>query len=534
MKIENYGRWEGVVKKIREVSIANNLNTYIVGGFVRDLLLKREPKDLDVMVDAEGGGMKLAQLISKQFDIMEPVLFPRFGTAKLVIDDEDVEFVAPRKEFYEENNRKPTVERGDLYADAMRRDFSVNALFINLRDNEILDLTGHGISDLKSRILRVTDESNPDVIMINDPLRMLRLVRQSSQLDFAIDPETYEAVKRNADKLNTISKERVQEELNKILMTDKPSKALMLFKDSGLLKYVSPELDSLDSTEEEATKSTKNVWLHTIKVVDNAPRNLAVRLGALLHDIGKPDTKSKTYSVTCDTCSTPFDYIYKYEPEVGYVCQNCSNKKVFKNESELMKAFPKYDVHFLGHENVGANKASKFLHSLRYSDDMIKEVKSLVNQHMRGHFYADSWTDSAVRRYNRETHPYTDNILELTKADVTSKHVHKKLEHDELIEKLRNRMKVLNEQMESSKIDSPLNGLEIMEMFENRKAGNWIQKIKEYLLNEVIEGRLSQEDKEGARKLVQNLPKDFLDKTSVEQSNIILSSREKNKSGRTT
>ncbi len=508
MKIENFGKWQGIVDKIRKVSTKNGLDTYIVGGFVRDLLLGRSPKDLDVMVDGEGAGMKLAELLYKEYGGHEPVLFPRFGTAKLTMDGEDVEFVAPRKEFYEEDNRKPTTVKGDLWDDAMRRDFSVNALFIDLRNNEVLDLTGNGIDDIKNKVLRVADEKNPDVIMTQDPLRMMRLVRQSSQLGFSIDPSTYDAVVRNAAKIETISKERVQEELNKILLTDKPSTALQFMKQTGLMKHISPELDSLESTEEESEYNSKNVWLHTLQVVDQSPRNLTTRLAALLHVVAKPKTMSRSYTVTCDnnTCGTKGEYIFKSQPEIGIVCQNCQGKMVFKNEQELRNAFPSYRIHFYDHEKVGGNMAKKILLGLKYPQNTIDLVGNLVTHHMRPHAYNEKeWTDSSVRRLRRETDPFTDELLDLTSADVTTKNPAKKQRNVQRIQNLRDRIKKLEEVMPNSLIKSPLDGNELMTLFPGKKAGPWLSEYKELLIGEVIEGRIAPGDKSAATRFVQSL-----------------------------
>jgi len=507
MKINDndYGKWGPIVEKLRQSANKHNLNVYIVGGFVRDLLIGRAPKDLDVMVDAEEGGIKLAEAMAKDLGLGEPVIFPRFGTAKLTVDGEEVEFVAPRKEIYEEDNRKPTTVKGNLWDDAMRRDFSVNALFIDLRNNEVVDLTGNGIKDIEEGVLRVADPENPDVIMTADPLRMLRLIRQASQLNFSIDPATFSAVKDNAQKISTISKERVQEELNKMLMTDKPSRSLTLLKDAGLLNYILTDLGTLEGTEDDGPADSKNVWSHTLQVVDNAPKNLVVRLAALFHDVGKPSTKSRTYKVTCSDCAEPFEYIYKAQPEIGINCTkgDCEGKLHFDTEKELYEAFPKYDVHFYDHEKVGASTATKVLRDLRYSDDIIKEVNALITHHMKAHAYSDEWTDSAVRRYRFETDPYTQNLMDLTQSDVTSKHPERRKRNRERIDKLRERMRILDEKEQIAKIQSPLDGNELMQMFPDKKPGEWLKNIKDMLLNEVLDGNLAQDDKEGARRLVQ-------------------------------
>jgi len=526
MKINNFGKWQGVVDKIRKVSTENGLNTYIVGGFVRDLLLGRAPKDLDVMVDGEGAGMKLAELLHKEYGGHAPVLFPKFGTAKLTIDGEDVEFVAPRKEVYEEDNRKPATVKGNLWDDAMRRDFSVNALFIDLRNGEVLDLTGNGINDIKSKVLRVADEENPDLIMTQDPLRMMRLVRQSAQLGFSIDDSTYDAVVRNASKIATISKERIQEELNKILLTDKPSTALSFMKETGLLKFISPELDSLEATEEETQYATKNVWAHTMQVVDQSPRNLTTRLSALLHDVAKPKTMSRTYSVVCDSesCGTKGEYVFKSQPEVGIVCENCGSKRVFKDEQELKAAFPGYKIHFYDHEKVGSNTAKKILSGLRYPQDVIDRVSNLVLHHMRPHAYnEDQWTDSSVRRLRRETDPFTDELLDLTSADITSKNPKKKQRNIQRIQNLRERIRKLEEVLPNSLIKSPLDGNELMVMFPAKSPGPWLSEYKEALINEIIEGRIAPNDKSAAERFVQSLEQ----KISSRIGEIKISARDK-------
>ncbi len=529
MKIDNYGKWTNIIDKIKQVAIDNNLHVYIVGGFVRDLLLKRNPKDLDLMVEGQGGGIKLGELVHAKYpetSSMTSDAGKSFGVSKLHLDGEEIDLVAPRKEVYEVDNRKPQVASATVEEDAKRRDFSVNALFIDLNTGEVIDYTGNGLNDLKNNILRVANPEDPDTTMKDDPLRMLRLIRQASQLNFSIDPATYDAVKRNAAKIKTISKERIQEELNKMLLTDKPSRALFLFKDSGLLSYVSPDLNSLESTEEELGTSSKNVWSHTLQVVDGTPKNLVVRLAALFHDIGKPKTKSRTYKVTCPDCSESIEYVYKSQPEIGIVCENgsCGGSRKFNTEKELYSAFPDYDIHFYDHERVGADTARKILNDLKYSDEIIKEVNSLVTHHMRPHGYHESWNDASVRRLNRETHPYTQNLLDLNKADITTKNIEKKKKYTDRVEALRERMRVLNEQMESSKIRSPLDGNELMLMFPNKnpKTG-WLKKIMNYLIDEVIEGRLAQDDKEGAKRLIENVNIDTL---ASGESKLRLSSRE--------
>ncbi len=514
MKIENFGKWTPIIDKISKTAHINNLHVFIVGGFVRDLLLGRSPKDLDLMVEGEGGGIKLGELVHAQYpetSSMTSEAGKSFGVSKLHLDGEEIDLVAPRKEVYEVDNRKPQVAAATIEEDAKRRDFSVNALFIDLNNNEVIDYTGNGLNDLKNGILRVANPADPDTTMKDDPLRMLRLIRQSAQLNFSIDPVTYDAVKRNVTKIDTISKERVQEELNKMLLTDKPSRALLLLKDSGLLARILPDLNSLEGTEEEGYTESKNVWSHTLQVVDNAPKNLVTRLAALFHDSGKPETKSRTYRVTCPKCTNQIDYIYKTQPEIGIKCQNgsCDGYTTFKSEKELYAAFPKYDIHFYDHEKTGATKAVKILRSLKYSEEIINAVKALITHHMKGHAYNDDWTESAIRRYQFETNPHTQDLLDLTRADVTSKHPEKRKRNTDRIDKLRERIRLLNEKEELSKIQSPLDGNELMQMY-NRKPGPWLQQTKTYLLNQVLDGNLTQGDKEGAKRMLESIDIDKL------------------------
>lgn len=525
MQINDFGKWSPIIEKIRHISNKYGLHAYIVGGWVRDKLLNREPKDLDIMVEGDGSGIKLSQLLYEEYGGHEPILFPRFGTSKLIIDNEDVEFVSPRKEVYYEGNRKPDTSVGSLYDDAIRRDFSVNALFVDVNNGKVLDLTGNGINDLNKKILRVADPENPDTIMEQDPLRLLRLIRQASQLNFSVDPITYDAVRRNVDKILTISKERVQEELNKMLLTDKPSRALIILKDSGLLSRILPELDTLESTEEEeGVNDSKNVWSHTLQVVDNAPKNLTVRLAALFHDMGKPATKSRTYKVTCPVCGEPINYVYKSQPDGSIVCQNgiCDGWLKFKSEKELMQTFPEYDVHFYDHEKVGASKATKVLRELKYSEEIIKAVNTLITHHMKAHAYSDDWTDSAIRRYQLETHPHTQDLLDLTQSDITSKYPEKRQRGINRVNKLRERIQKVNEQMELAKIKSPLDGNELCQIY-NKKPGEWIKHIKTFLLNEVIEGNLAPDDKEGAKRLLDTID---IDKLASDNSVVKLSWRD--------
>ena len=277
-------RFVGIIRKISETAEEHGYDAYAVGGFTRDIILGREPKDLDVMVDKNGAitpGIEFAKLLAQKYALNELEVFEKFGTARLVIDGEPVEFIMPRKEYYMDNSRKPETEIGSLKQDAMRRDFTINALFLRLNQNqpeslEILDLTESGIADLKNKIIRVTDTSNADVIFTQDPLRILRAVRQSMQFDFEIGPLTKVAMTRAAKTIRKISTERIREELETILAGDKPSCAFRTLDEINLLHEILPET--------EGSKSGQGFG-KMLKTLDNtAPDNLILRIAALFSE----------------------------------------------------------------------------------------------------------------------------------------------------------------------------------------------------------------------------------------------------------
>ena len=630
MKIEDFKEWQPIVEKIRKVSDANGLDTYVVGGFVRDLLLGRSPKDLDLMVAGQGtdGGVKLAKLLEKTYGgkaVESASAEGSFPVAKYTLDGHDLDFAVPRTEVYS-GSRTPTIKLATVPEDAKRRDFTVNAMFIRVSDGEVLDYTGHGIEDLKNKVLRVANPQSPDTTMQDDPLRMLRLVRQAAQLGFEVDPITLKAVARNAHYLNggsvvnedgtrgsikPITKERVQEELNKILLTNKPSIAFKLMKQTDLLKEVSPELDALEKTEEEANYGSKNVWAHTLQVIDQTPKDKVTRLAALFHDVAKPATLSKTYTVTCagPSCKKKGTYVFHKQPEIGYVCDNCGEKMVFKNQQELERAFPGSRIHFYEHDKVGSEVAKKVLMDLKYPNDDIKTVSNLVFHHMRPHAYKEyglsqksvnkllshvadaingynlpdaqqivaevaglikaglaketiltersaavvvkeigelllertinteasalskqvtktimqalvdeaGWTDSGIRRLKMETAGFFDKLLDLTSADVTSANPEKKARNVARIKHLRDRAQMLEDELPSTLIKSPLDGMELLAMFnlQPNAGGPWITEIKNALEEEVRSERIAPGDKEAAKRFVLSMDPKILPKVGA-------------------
>ena len=242
--------YQSVVDKLIKIAKDNNFIIYAVGGFVRDIILNREPNDLDIMVEGENAGIEFSKIVAEKLNIHPPVTFEKFATSKLFIEDKEIEFIMPRKEYYEQNSRNPQTEIGTLEQDALRRDFTVNALFLRLNDFQLLDLTKKGLEDIKGKIIRVTDESASDIIFEQDPLRTLRAVRQSFQLNFTIEAKTYQSMKNKAERIKIVSGERIAEEINKILLVEKPSKAFDMLDDIGLLEILFPELKQTQNVKQ--------------------------------------------------------------------------------------------------------------------------------------------------------------------------------------------------------------------------------------------------------------------------------------------
>jgi poly(A) polymerase len=358
---------------------------FLAGGAVRDELMGIDAKDLDFVINMKNGGIKFANWATKKMKNHKrgsnPVTFERFGTAKFNLvgiehdgfrlDDIDVECVMPRTEEYEDGSRKPKVGSGTLADDVERRDFTTNSLLKNLSTGEILDLTGQGKSDIKKGIIRTP--LDPDIIFSEDPLRMLRAVRFTMKYNWDLPWFMIKALKRNASKLKQISVERVQEELNKMLMTDSPDRAIRLLQVVGLSKYVFPELDKLIKLEQNKYHK-EDAMQHTLSVVKGTPKNLVTRLMALFHDIGKEATK---------------EVIGK-------------------------------EIHFYKHEQVGAEMTEKILKRLKYPNDIVDAVVKGVANHMKlKHGGADSFgaSDKTLRKFKVNMGEHLEDILNLIHAD---------------------------------------------------------------------------------------------------------------------
>jgi poly(A) polymerase len=440
------------LKCIKETVQAENVRAYIIGGYVRDLILKRESKDIDIVV--EGSGINIAEKVADKFGVQVNV-FKNFGTAMLKTSEMEVEFVGARKESYRRESRKPIVENGSLEDDQNRRDFTINALAISLNKNDLGSIVDpfDGISDLEKKLIRTPQ--NPDITFSDDPLRMIRAIRFSSQLNFSITDDTFEAIKRNAERIEIVSKERVCEELNKIIMSNTPSTGFELLEKSGLLKLIFPQLVLLQGVESKNGKKHKDNFEHTLQVLDNVAAksdNLWLRWAALLHDVAKPATK-------------------KFDDSAGWT--------------------------FHGHEFLGSKMVPGIFKYLKLPlNEKMKYVQKLVLLHLRPIVLAqEEVTDSAVRRLLFDAGDDIDDLMLLCDADITSKNrktVDKHLSNFQLV---RTKLKEIEEKDAIRNFQPPVSGEVIMETYgiaPSREVGLIKNAIKEAILDGVIKNNFEE------------------------------------------
>ena len=434
---------------IGEAADELHLDCYVVGGYVRDIFLERPSNDIDVVV--VGSGIKVADALRRKLGRKAHIsVFKNFGTAQVKYKDLEVEFVGARRESYSHDSRKPIVEDGTLEDDQNRRDFTINAMAIQLNKvhfGELVDPFG-GIEDLEDGIIRTP--LDPDITFSDDPLRMMRCVRFATQLKFFIEDETFEALTRNADRLKIISGERICDELNKIMKSAQPSRGFVDLQRSGLLNLILPELAALDIVETKNGRAHKNNFYHTLEVLDNVAKksdNLWLRWAALLHDIGK--TRSK-----------------RWDPALGWTFHN--------------------------HTFLGAKMVPEIFRRLKEPMDMkMKYVQKLVDLHMRPIVIADEVvTDSAVRRLLNDAGDDIDDLMTLCEADITSKNQVRKRQFLENFRMVREKIADLKERDYKRLLQPVIDGNEIMEMFHLkpcREVGALKQCLKDAVLDNKVE-----------------------------------------------
>ena len=441
-----------IFKIIAQASQELNVDSYVIGGFVRDFLLERDfKKDIDVV--AVGSGIELALKVSDLIPNKPKVqVFKTYGTAMLRYKEIDIEFVGARKESYNQDSRNPIVENGTLEDDQNRRDFTINALAFSLNEKNYGELVDpfNGLSDLENKIIKTP--LNPDITYSDDPLRMLRGIRFATQLKFEIEAESLEAISRNKDRIKIISGERIVDELNKILSTDKPSIGFLLLYKTGLLDIILPELTALNNVEEIEGHTHKNNFYHTLEVVDNICPNtddVWLRWSALLHDIGKAPTK-------------------KFNKKQGWT--------------------------FHGHEFLGGKMAKKIFERLHMPlNNKLKFVQKMVTMSSRPIVLAeDIVTDSAVRRLVFDAGEDVDHLMTLCEADITTKNPKKFKKYHDNFDIVRKKIIEVEERDHVRQFQPPISGEEIMELF-NLKPSREIGMLKESVKEAILDGKIPNE-----------------------------------------
>jgi len=450
-----------IFETLSEVVTTGKVRAFVIGGWVRDCLLKREHPEKDIDIVVIGNGIDIARKAARRIDPKIRVsIFRNFGTAMFRWKDYDIEFVGARKESYKRGSRKPVVEGGTLEDDQKRRDFTINALAISLNREtygELLD-PFNGIDDLKKKIIRTP--LDPVRTFSDDPLRMMRAIRFAAQLNFTIDKNTFASISENAERIRIVSPERIVTELNKIIMCVRPSTGFFLLERSGLLSIIFPELDNLKGVEKKEGQAHKDNFHHSVSVLDNiAGRtdNLWLRWAALLHDVAKPVTK-------------------KYFPDTGWS--------------------------FHGHEYIGSKMIPDIFRSLKLPlNEKMKYVQKLVDLHLRPIALSqDEVTDSAVRRLLFEAGDDIDDLMLLCEADITSKNEAKKSRHLENFRYVRKKLREIEEKDALRNFQPPIDGGEIIKTF-GIKPGKEVGIIKNAIRDAILDGIIPNE-KKAARKIM--------------------------------
>ena len=422
---------------------------YIVGGYVRDFLLGRTVKDIDVM--ASGDGISVAKAFADKIGAGNVIVYEKFGTAMVKLSNRDIEFVGARKEKYHESSRKPSVQPATVDEDLSRRDFTINAIAIAMHPSEygvLLD-PFKGKADLKKKIIRTP--LDPDETFDDDPLRMLRAIRFAARLDFTIHRDTLQGIKKNKERISIVSQERITDELLKIIQGDKPSAGFFLLKETGLLKIIFPEIDALAGVDQRYEHHHKDVFYHTLQVLDNISEHtddVYLRIAALVHDIAKPKTKA-------------------FHPQQGWT--------------------------FHGHEELGARMIKHLFKRFKLPLDRVPYVEKLVRLHLRPMALVDEGvTDSAVRRLLFETGEEIDDLMKLCRADITSKNPRKVKQYLNNYNRLVNRMGEIEKKDRLRNWQPPIRGNEIMERF-NIPPGKLVGVLKKAVEDAILDGKIPNE-----------------------------------------
>jgi putative nucleotidyltransferase with HDIG domain len=439
----------GILNIIGAIADENNIKAYAVGGFVRDIILTRKIDDIDIV--CLGKGIFLAEKVAKHLHVDNFAIYARFGTAMFKYNNLQIEFVGARKESYDKTSRKPIVEEGTFEDDQLRRDFTINTLAIALNKDNFGELINylHGLEDLQNKIIKTPIA--PRKTFSDDPLRMLRAIRFATQLNFTIDINTFEAIKEQKERIKIISQERIRDEINKILLSPRPSVGFKLLSETGLLALIMPLIENLKGKLQIGRFSHKDIFVHTLQVVDNVSQhseNIYLRWTALLHDIAKPQTK-------------------KFNSTLGFS--------------------------FHGHEEIGARMVNKIFSNFKLPKDKVKYVEKLIRLHLRPITIAqDVVSDSGVRRLAFESGEDFNDLMRLCRADITSHNPQKINEYLNNFDKVEKKVDEIIKKDFIRNLQPVITGEMIMKEFK-LPPGPKVGKIKQLLKNAILNGEVENE-----------------------------------------